>query len=71
MDIQFVVESYSWKSKAGKVLVYKVSLKSREGHSLTLVGDSGSIFEAFPKGDTVNVKISKTKTLDEILGQGE
>lgn len=58
MDIQFVVESYSWKSKAGKPPVYKASLKSSEGHSLTLVGD-------------VNVKISKTKTLDEVPRQGE
>ncbi len=69
MEIPFVVEGYSWKSKAGKPAVFKVSLKSPGGHSLTLVGDSSSIFEVFPKGETVDVKIDKAqRTLDEIPG---
>lgn len=72
MEIQFVVESYSWKSKAGKVPVYKVSLKSSDVHTLTLVSNDRSIFEVFPKGETVDVKIGKAqRTLDEIPRAGE
>ena len=72
MEIPFVVESFAWKSKAGKEPVYKVSLKNSNGHKLTLVSGSKRIFEDFPKGETVNVKVSKPvqRTL-EIPGEGE
>jgi len=67
MDISFVVKGYSWKSEAGKSPVFKVSLKSSDGHCLTLVSNDRSIFESFPKDETVNVKIGKAqRTLDEV-----
>ena len=72
MEIQFVVEAFSWKSKAGKAPVYKVSLKSSDGHTLTLLSNDRAIFEVFPKGETVDVKIGKAqRTLDEVPGQAE
>ena len=66
-EIEFVVDSHGWKSKAGKTPVYKVSLKNPDGHSMTLVGSSRLIFEEFPKGEVVTVKIGKSQlTLDEV-----
>ena len=72
MDIPFVVEKFSWESKAGKEPVYKVSFKNSNGHKLILVSGSKRIFEDFPKGETVNVKVSKPvqRTL-EIPGEHE
>lgn len=70
MDIQFVVEGHSYKSKAGKTPVYKVSLKNSDGHTLTLVRSDRSIFQDFPKDEVVDVKISKTeRTLDDFPGE--
>jgi len=64
-SITFEVVGYNFQKKAGKGPVYKVSLKSSEGHSLTLVSDSKAIYEGFPIGDKVNVKISQAQqTLD-------
>lgn len=70
MDLQFVVDAYSWKRKAGKLPVYKVSLKSKDGDSLTLSRGDSSIFEDFPKGETFDVKISKGQSnLEEFTGE--
>lgn len=70
MDIQFVVKGHAFKSDAGKPPVYKVSMKSAAGHSLILVSESRGIFEGFPKGDSVDVKVGKAqRTFDEIPGE--
>ena len=72
MEVQFVVNGHSWRSKAGKAPVYKVSLKNSDGHSLTLVGDSRKICEEFPKGEVVSVKIGRVQlTLDEVPDEEE
>ncbi|WGM90145.1 MAG: hypothetical protein NUK63_03255 [Candidatus Bathyarchaeum tardum] len=67
MEIQFVVDAHSWKSKAGQVPEYKVSLKNSDGHTLVLVGSSRAICEKFPKDEVFTVKIGSTQTtLDEV-----
>jgi len=67
LSIQFIIEGYSFSKKGAKVPVYKVSFKSPDGHTLTLVSDSRTIFEGFPIGDTVNIKVGRAqKTIDEI-----
>lgn len=72
MDCRFVVDGYAWSSKAGKPPVYKVDLKSSEGHKLTLKRDDRSIFEEFPKGESVDVKISRgQRNLTEFPEEGE
>jgi len=72
MEVPFVVEGHSWKSKAGKTPVYKVSLKNPDGHSLTLVSDSRKICEDFPKDAVFTVKIGRAQlTLDEVPGEEE
>ena len=72
MEIDFVVKGHSYNSPAGKPTVYKVSLKSSNGHSLTLVRSDRSVFKDFPKDETVTVKIGQAqRRLDEIPRQGE
>jgi len=64
-SIIFEVVGYDFRKKAGKSPIYKVSLRSSDGHSLSLVSDSKAIYEDFPIGDKVNVKITQTQqTLD-------
>lgn len=66
-SIAFRVVDFGWKKKAGKDPVYKVSFKSSKGHTLTLVGDSRAIYERFPEGSKVDMKIGQAQqTLDEI-----
>ena len=74
MEIQFIVEGHSYKRKAGKPAVYKVSLKSTrgDGHKLTLVSNSKAICEQFPEDMVVDVKVGKAqRTLDEVPGQSD
>jgi len=67
VEVQFVVDAHGWRSKAGKSPQYKVSLKSSDGHSLTLVSSSRDICEQFPKDEVVTVKIGRTQTtLDDV-----
>lgn len=67
MEIDFVVKGHSYNSPAGKPTIYKVSLKSSNGHSLILVRSDRSIFSDFPKDETVTVKIGQAqRRLDEI-----
>jgi hypothetical protein len=61
VDLQFVVDAHSWKSKAGALPIYKVSLKNSDGHILSIVSNDRSIFEIFPKGEAVDVKIGKAQ----------
>jgi len=64
--ITFRVVGKVWDKKAGKNPKYKVSLKSKEGHAMTLIGDSKAIFEGFPDESKVLVKILPgQRTLDE------
>ena len=56
------MKGHSWKSKAGESPVYKVTLKSSDGHSLVLVGDSKALLEGFPEGECVDVKVGKAQT---------
>lgn len=66
-SIRFVVTGYSWKKKAGKDPVFKVSLKAGDGHTLNLVSSSRDIFSGFPADSVVDVKIGKAqRTLDEV-----
>jgi hypothetical protein len=70
--ITFRQVGYGYSKKAGKDPVYKVSFKSSKGHTLTLVGDSRAIYERFPEGSKVDVKIGQAQqTLDEIEGPKE
>ena len=56
------MKGHSWASKAGENPVYKVSLKSSDGHTLVLFGDSKALLEGFPKGECVDAKIGKAQT---------
>jgi len=51
LDLQFVVDSHSWKSKAGQVPEFKVSLKNSEGHTMVLVSSSRAVCVKFPKDE--------------------
>lgn len=65
--IQFEVVGYSFTRKAGKGPVYKIHLKSGDGHALTLVSDTRAIYQGFPMGELVSVTISRAqRTMDEI-----
>jgi len=59
--IPFLVTSYSYKKKAGKSPVFKVHLTSSLSHSLTLASESKAIYDGFPIGDTVDVKVGRAQ----------
>jgi hypothetical protein len=62
---KFAVVGQSWSDTLKKGLIYSVKLKSDEGHTLTLKGDSSDIFKGYPKGSTVEVEIkNEQKTLE-------
>ena len=68
--ISFHIVGHGYSRKAGKDPVYKVNLKSADGDSLTLVGNSKQVYAGYPIGDVVTVKIEKRqRTLDQ--GPGE
>lgn len=71
LNLNFVVTKLSSARKAKDLhTVFKVHLKSEEGHSLTLQGDS-QIREGFPLGEVIQVKIESLKTLDQFKGDLE
>ena len=39
-----------------------MELKSSDGHTLVLFGDSKALLEGFPKGECVDAKIGKAQT---------
>jgi hypothetical protein len=63
ISVAFRQVGYGYSKKAGKDPVYKVSFKSSEGHTLTLVGDSRAIYERFPEGSKVDVKIGQAQQM--------
>lgn len=62
MDIEFVVVRQAWADSVRKGKVYSVTLKSEEGHTLTLQGSSTDIFKGYPKGSGVTVEIKNPQT---------
>lgn len=65
MDLKFSVTKITSAKKAGESRpTFKVSMKSDEGHSLTLKGDS-MIQDGFPLGEVIRVSIHSLKTLEE------
>jgi len=65
MDITFQIVKHSTEHKAGKAVKYKVTLAHKDGHRLTLVGDSESVKAGFPLGEEVDVSIRELATLDQ------
>jgi len=63
--MQFEVLGYDFSKRAGKSPKYKVILQNSDGHKMTLLSDTKKIYEEFPIGETVTVKIAQSQsTLD-------
>lgn len=59
MNIEFVVVKRKEVETSRKGTVYSVHLKSEDGHTLTLRGDSSAIFDGYPLDNSVMVKIER------------
>jgi len=63
--MKFEVLGYDFSKRAGKSPKYKVILQNSSGHKLTLLSDTKKIYEEFPLGETVSVKMTQSQaTLD-------
>jgi len=50
------------KRETDKGTVYRVQMKSVEGHKLTLESDSSAIFEGYPIGEYIAARLSAVQT---------
>ena len=60
-NLTFETNEVAFKKKTGKNPKYKVTLKSPDGHSLTLVSESRAIWDQYPEGETFQVTVKQTQ----------
>jgi len=60
-EFEFFVISHE-KKETEKGLEFKLRLKSGAGHTLTFKGKDENIFEGYPIGEAITVKLSNPQT---------